>query len=68
MLIIKRESYKQNELDQLAQFTQWAIEFMEDEICPPDNCSCSGCQFRNLCRDLVKLNGYLIDAKPIQRR
>lgn len=66
MLIIKRESYKQNELDMLAQFTQWATEFMADEVCNPYDCT--GCQFRNLCRDLRKLNGYLVNAKPIQRR
>lgn len=66
MLIIKRESYKQNELDQLQQFTEWAIEFMADEICNPYDCT--GCQFRNLCRDLIKLNKYLIDAKPLMRR
>ena len=66
MLIIKRESYKQNELDQLRKFAQWAIEFMADEICNPY--TCKGCQFRNLCRDISKLHEYLEDAKPIQRR
>ena len=66
MIILKRESYKQNELDQLHKFTQWAIEFMADEMCNPY--TCEACQFKNLCRDITKLHDYLENAKPIKRR